>query len=229
MYPVMHKFLTMNSLSDNPQDQVLYLDSDTYVHCDIEGLFESHSELDLYAREEPGTKRSHLDYQKNYVDEDRLYEIAEIESCQPIFPFNTGVVLYNNGMWKRLLEFTQEYLEYIARFSMWMEARGFGLYDHPDIYYFRRHKSDLASRLKDLNPFEFPGSNYWIKEEMALWLTAEKVQDVKAGCFDKKYVLQGCEEINKENIFKIPVISHYYSNNTELFLSRVNSKIYKDF
>jgi hypothetical protein len=108
-----------------------------------------------------------------------------------------------------------------------MEARGFGLYEHPDIYYLRRHKSDLAAYLKDLKPMQFPGSNYWIKEEMALWLTVGKIDPVKLGCFGKRYVLQGCEEIIKECAFAKPVVSHYYSNNTQLFFEKLNTISYK--
>lgn len=229
LYPVMHKFLTMEALLDTPWEQVLYLDSDTYIHSDVEKLFAHYTGMDLYAREEPGSRLSPLGYHKDYLDEDRLYELAKGEACQPVRPFNSGVVLFNMELWRRLLDVSRDYVRFIIRMSLWMESNGPGPGKLPDIDYLRENRLLLARYLDGLVPLQFPGSNYWIKEQMSLWLSVGKVEGAQAGFLDRKHVLQGCEEVQAEGILERPIISHYYSQNTRAFLVRVSSgKLYRE-
>lgn len=54
------------------------------------------------AREEANCRRSYFGYDRQYLDEEALGRIAASEGAAPVPPFNLGVVLFNNGSWRRI-------------------------------------------------------------------------------------------------------------------------------
>ena len=232
-YPVMHKFLTMQTFIREKLDQVLYLDSDTYINADINILFNKYNEADLYAREEPGCRLSKIGYHPDYLNEEKLFELATQQGCNYVAPFNSGVVLMNQDVWKRMLDHSNKYIGYVAGCSLWIEQKinksdvtymGYQFRTNfPDLNYLHDHKSELSKYLESIDPMPFPSVNYWIKEQVALWLTLGRIEDVAIDYFHMNDVLQGGEELNAPGQLKMPVVSHYFSHNTRAFLDAVNA------
>jgi hypothetical protein len=222
-YPVMHKFLTMNALQQFNPAQALYLDSDTYILGDIERLFDNYSDAHIYAREEPGSRNSPIGYHPDYLDEDKLFALEAELNCSKVEPFNTGVLLMNKNIWAQLLCLAREYLMHIARFSIWMEGKEQSRNASPDVVYLTRNKSNLCDVIEKLPPLPFPSSNFWIKEQVALWLSVGSIKNISTGTFELDHVLQGGEELRAPGQLLMPIVSHYYTKNTTLFIETIQS------
>jgi hypothetical protein len=212
--PVLHYALALARL-DLPEDaQVLYLDNDTHLFRDVEDLFERHRELDVYAREEPGSRRSHLGYDPRLVDEDALGILAAGVGARPVVPFNNGVMLFNHGAWAKLARRLPELLRLTFRFSVAL-ARSPGSEDQPDIVYLRRERARLVDRRDEAEALPCPTENVWIKDEIALWLALGRAPALRVGLFSRHDVLQG-DEFERVDLSG-HVLAHYFSRNMARF------------
>src|ERR1700733_12207035 len=117
-YPLLHRFLNFQEISALDPGQVLLLDADTIFFSDVDALFATYSNADCYAREEPACKRSADGYDPNYIDEDSLAGLASAEGITPPLPFNAGVLLLNNQLWRRMPS-DSVFLSYVWRFAVW--------------------------------------------------------------------------------------------------------------
>ena len=64
-------------------EQVLYVDKDTYFMSDVEELFSRCRIGDIYAREEPRTRESHLGYNPEYIDQRAIDDLVRSEKVNP--------------------------------------------------------------------------------------------------------------------------------------------------
>ncbi|MBV9197289.1 MAG: hypothetical protein JO168_24400 [Solirubrobacterales bacterium] len=86
--PSLHKLISRRRLSSSRAGRFLYVDCDTYFLGDVAGLLERVG-CQWFAREEPGSSRSHYGYDPGYVDESALAEIACAEGLVAIPAYNT--------------------------------------------------------------------------------------------------------------------------------------------
>lgn len=219
LYPTFHKFLALDNLPLQSLTQLLYLDCDTFFFDDVDLLFEQHTTDDWYAREEPGSLRSHFAYDPRHVDETLLKYIARSEGLQYVPPFNSGVCLLNHGIWHKLNELRETYLSTVWRLLCGRELSGheFNLHD-PQI-----HSAVLDAITDDdrSNALPYPSANEWIIEQIALWLTLGKLPNFSLGTFSSGEVPQGGEYENIRTSGTRCVLSHYFSGGEEWFFSCV--------
>jgi hypothetical protein len=183
-HPCLHRVLSFGALPEGP-GQVLYLDCDTYCFGDIEAVFARYGHRHLFAREEPGSRRSPHGYDPSYIDEDALAALAAQCGVAFVPPYNAGVVMMNGGLWKRLAELYTEFLDRVWRLS-------------PE-------RPDGAPGLP------YPSSNAWIIDEVALWLTLGRFPDLTHGAFHSEDVAQNGEFRTFFASGRTPRIAHYYT------------------
>jgi hypothetical protein len=184
-HPCLHRVLSFGALPEGP-GQVLYLDCDTYCFGDIEAVFARYGHRHLFAREEPGSRRSPHGYDPSYIDEDALAALAAQCGVAFVPPYNAGVVMMNGGLWRRLAELYAEFLDRIWRLS-------------PE-------RPDGAPGLA------YPSSNAWIIDEVALWLTLGRFPDLTHGAFDPGDVAQNGEFRDRLAQARPPWLAHYYTS-----------------
>ncbi|HEV2469017.1 MAG TPA: hypothetical protein VGS78_07475 [Candidatus Sulfotelmatobacter sp.] len=219
LYPTFHKFLALNNLPLQSVSQLLYLDCDTFFFRDVNHLFERHTADDWYAREEPGSLRSHFAYDPKHVDETLLQYIARCEGLHYVSPFNSGVCLLNQGIWHKLNELRQAFLNTVWRLLCGRELSGhlFNLHDpqiHPAVI-------DAMTESDRSNALPYPSANEWIIEQIALWLTLGRLPDSSFGTFSPAEAPQGGEYENIRESGDRCVLSHYFSGGEEWFFSCV--------
>lgn len=221
-YPLLHKLLNFAGISALEPEQVLLLDCDTVFFCDVDVLFAKYSKADCYAREEPSCKRSLLDYDPNYLDEDLLNTIARREGiAAPPTPFNIGVMMMNNQLWRRMPP-DSLLLSYAWRFAVWMALnrdQGPAAIDDADIGidYLRERIDHFTSEDDIRTALQYPSQNRWILDEFAFWLTLGHIPNFTYEDFARQDVLQGAEFARKHAQEDAWVLCHYFSSNTEIF------------
>lgn len=114
--PLLHKWLSLRALEVAPDDQVLYLDCDTFLFDDVARLFDGHRDARLYAREEPFSRRSHLGLDARHIDEEALARLAAACGAAPVPPYNCGVVMMNHGLAAEIAALAPVFLEHSVRF-----------------------------------------------------------------------------------------------------------------
>jgi hypothetical protein len=222
-YPLLHKLFNFKEISALAPDQVLLIDCDTLFFSDVEILFAKYSEADCYAREEHSCKRSIRSYDPNYIDEDLLVELASSERITVPPPFNSGVLLLNNQLWRRMPP-ASLFLSYVWRFAIWMALNpnqgSAATHDgETGIDYLREQFQEFVSEVDFLRALQFPSGNRWILDEVALWFTLGHVLDFIYGDFTIHDVLQGQEFMSREPRATDCVLCHYYRINSVEFSS----------
>ncbi|HTE28719.1 hypothetical protein [Flavitalea sp.] len=225
-YPLLHKFLNFAEISSLDPDQVLLLDCDTYFQGDVARLFDQYSSPDLVACEEVGSRRSRQGYHRSMIDEDNLIQIGSMVGINPAQPFNLGVVLLNNGIWKKLAGLSTLHISYAWRFMVWMAANP----SEPDSEYgegvgvddLRQHWSYLAPGDQFL-ALPYPSKNRWILDEVTLWMTLGHLPNTTFQDFNHTDVIQSVEFTEKERI-RTWVVCHYFSQNLNLISNWVRNK-----
>jgi len=212
--PVLHYALSLSLVDAPPATCVLYLDSDTRFFGDVEALFERYRDLDVYAREEPGSRRSHLGYSPALIDEDALATLAAQEGARPVPPFNNGVLLFNHGAFRRVAAALGGLFDLVFRFSVGLALRP-GAEKESDVVHLREHKARLVAPGDEARALACPTQNVWIKDEIALWLALGKIPEMRVGLFSRHDVLQGDEF--KGVGLSTHLLAHYFTVNTERF------------
>jgi hypothetical protein len=211
-YPTLHKSL---SLMHVPSDatQVLYVDCDTFFFNDVAELFSRHSTQDFYAREEVKSRRSYMPYNPSYLDEEALATTAAALGISFVEPFNTGVVMWNRGLWKSINALRHCYLDYCWRLMV-----GRHLTDVSPLEYELPVRQAVLSIMDGRDwatAIPYPSSNPWLLDEVALWLTLGHTL-MRQGYFDPETVTQSREYIRP---IGSRVVSHYFGAQESPFFS----------
>lgn len=214
-YPVLHKLLGLPlSLERQPARRLLYVDNDTYFHRDPALLLKACAEADFYAREEPFSRGSLLGHRPELCDEAML---AGLMGPSPVLPFNTGVMVWNHDLARRLLPLCRDYLAAVIAFSRWLVAAGREPARCPDLGLLAA--GALPPAYAAIPPLPYPAASVWIREQIALWLSLSRLPGLRQGWLGPAEVLQGCEELYFPGRFARPVLSHYFSENSAAFLA----------
>jgi hypothetical protein len=231
IYPTFHKFLVLPELvSPNlpapSLTQLLYLDCDTFFFDDVNFLFDRHSEKHLYAREEPSSRRSPHGYNPNHIDELLLKEIAGREGLRSVEPFNSGVCLMNHGVWQSLIGLRGRYLDLAWRLLCGWEAATnphAALAHSAQELLLRQAVRDAVTDLDRSRALPYPSENYWIVEQIALWLALGALSDFSLGTLPAEQVPQGGEFEGALQSRQRCVLAHYFSGSEQKFFSLVSA------
>jgi hypothetical protein len=218
-YPLLHKFLNFAEISAWGPSQVLFLDCDTVFLGDVGELFARYRDADCYAREEVSCRRSRVGYDRGYLDEEALAAIGRVEGVRVPAPFNLGVVLFNNGCWRRLADLEPVLVSYAWRFAVWLAlhpasgrsaAYGEGL----GIDLLRRRFAELVDPAELARALPYPSANRWLLDELALWLTMGHLVPLRTADFSPHDVAQDGEFLADGSPVPDWILCHYYSQNT---------------
>lgn len=219
LYPTFHKFLALGTLPLPSLTQLLYLDCDTFFFDDVNLLFDLHATHDWYAREEHTSRRSPLGYNPKHIDELLLQYIARAENLSYVAPFNSGVCLLNRGIWLRMSELCQTYLDLAWRLLCGRVLSGHEYGGHDS-----RVRSAVSDAITDSDraaALPYPSANDWIIEQIALWLTLGRLPHFSLGTFSSEHVSQGEEFETMLSSQQRCVLAHYYAGTEKQFFSRV--------
>jgi hypothetical protein len=209
------KLVSLHEVLTPQVSQALYIDCDTYFFNDVERLFEEYQEHGCYGREEPTSRLSYLGYDSQYIDEDRLREIAETEGAQFIAPINTGILLFNQGVLARLERLRVTHVDTQWRLALgWWLALPEGCQDEPP----EEEVMEMLTEFDRSRALAYPSGRIWIIDQIAIWLTLGRALDGPAGVFRREHVAQNGEF---DEALAAPgplVVTHYFSVNEEAFL-----------
>jgi hypothetical protein len=215
-YPVLHKWLSLSFLPRTGLRQLLYVDCDTFFAGDVAGLFDRYAAHDWYAREEPCTARSPWGPRPGYFDERSFERLAATERASVVPPYNLGVCLMNNRVWRKIAGRQARFLKLVFRLLV-------GLAGSPD------RASGLAPRLRQCladtvtprdraRALPYPSSNPWIVEQVAMWLVLGTIPGFSHGLFSWRDVLQG-EEFESYDPAAAGTVCHYFSKHQDRMVS----------
>lgn len=226
-YPLFHKFLNFSEIAAFEPEQVLYLDCDTLFFDDVARLFSRYQHADCFGREEPLGRKSHYGYDPSYLDEDRLSELMIQEGNSPVPPFNLGVVLFNNGVWRKLTGLPSLLLGYAWRFGLWMALNPrseASPYDEAPGMEELRSQINSGFLKDDLDEaLEYPATNRWIWDEHSLWFALGSVPGLRFDWFSADDVLQNGEFSEPRFDAASSVLCHYFSVNLDRLTSWLRS------
>ena len=208
--PTLHKFLSLRRIPNRDFQQVLYLDCDTFFLGDVEHIFAQYNTHSFYAREEPNSRRSHYGYDAGYIDEELLGDTAANEELAVVEPYNTGICLMNQNLWRDLQPLATEFCSYV-----WRLLTGAALW-RPEVINSRslvEHILHSASDSELRTALPYPSRNGWIIEEIALWLTLGRIPHLTHDVLKPPDVIQNGEFVNGAGF----TLAHYYSVNEYRF------------
>ena len=215
LYPTLHKFLSLCELETAECSQILYLDCDTFFFDDPDILFANYQECDWYAREAPSSQRCPHGYDPNNINELLLQSMAQEESLLPILPFNAGVCVLNHGVWREFEKLRAIFLDNVWRLLVGRHQRsGDGTDDH-----IRAAVLATATDADRSRALTYPSTNFWIAEEIALWLTLGAIEGVSQGFLSSDHVEQGHEFYDPKPPARHHVLTHYFSSLQDKFFS----------
>ena len=117
--PKIHRWLVLEEPELKDCSRLLYLDSDTMFLGPASSLFDKYHGADLYAREEPFSRRSALGHNPAYLDEKQIVDMCLGESLNIVPPFNTGVCLITRSMADAITSVLPIYFDNLYRFLSW--------------------------------------------------------------------------------------------------------------
>jgi hypothetical protein len=230
LYPTFHKFLVLPNLVSNPLSpnlplppltQLLYLDCDTFFFDNVNLIFDRHTEHDLYAREEPFSQRSPYGYDPRHIDEKLLKEIARREGLRCVLPFNSGVCLLNHGVWHKLAAIRDAYLDFAWRLLCGRQEE---VHDgSPHEVRVQRAVTEAMTDIDRSRALPYPSANYWIVEQIALWLALGGISDFSLGTIPAAEVAQGIEFEADLRSERRCILAHYFTGAEKDFFSRVSA------
>jgi hypothetical protein len=216
-YPLLHKYLNFRELATLEPKQVLCCDCDTVFFDDVEILFDRYSAPDVVAREEVHSSRSPFGSDLSFIDEPLLAHLAASEQAAWIPPFNIGVVLFNNDVWRAVADLEQLFVDYAWRFVTWMAH-------HPatGVEATWGEFSGVAAARVAANGFDlarclpYPSQNRWIVDEVALWLALGHIGGLRTADFHPSDLAQNGEFTRSNPERAGWILCHYYSQNMGL-------------
>ena len=219
--PKLHRWLVLQEPELKACARLLYIDSDTLFFAPPRTLFDRYREADLYAREEPCSRRSIHGYDPSLVDEEALAELRVREGLDFVPPFNTGVCLVTRKMADAITMILPHYFGYLLRFLAWFHLHHV---DRPEAVPSSRqlvHERFLRPASDQALPY--PGKNRWIADQFAMWLALGKFTDLRYGDFSPADVWQG-GEFQQMSGATLPILCHYFGgqgHNTKLFFDHL--------
>jgi hypothetical protein len=216
-YPLLHKWMNFHKLAALQPSQVLQVDCDTFFFDDVEILFDRYSKCHYYGREEPSSRASPYGYNPDYLDEDKLFALAQREGAAAVNPYNIGVSLLNHGLWTEIAKRTGMFLSYAFRFLAGM-GRDPQTREKLWTDFARVVMVDLFEQ-PDVADLPFPSSNLWILDQIALWLTMGHVPNFTHGRLSRDHVLQGGEQNGN---CPTKVVHHYFGVDKSAFLAALS-------
>jgi hypothetical protein len=217
-YPALHKILSLRFLPVMHASQVLYLDCDTFFFGDVARILLNHHSRHFYAREEPWSRRSHYGYRPAYLDEDSLARTCAAEGLEFIPPCNTGVMLFNHGVWAPIATASRSLLWYGWRLLAGIcEDKRLARECNPAL---REQVRLSLRRSREQPPLCYPSSNWWIVEEIATLLTLGGVAGLTHDVLSRADVVQNGEYKDAEPASP-PALVHYFSHLESEFFERV--------
>ncbi|MFK5645141.1 hypothetical protein ACI3ET_01315 [Ornithinimicrobium sp. LYQ121] len=190
--PTLHKFLAHGALGQ--VERVLCVDCDTLFRDDVERLFATYRQADVYAREEVHTGPSRYGPDAVFLDVPALRRLADSLGVLPIPPFNTGVVLLNHGRSADLARLHGWFVQCVWHLMVWMSAHpehaagtGYGTLEGIGSAH------GLASAEQRARALPYPSANQWIVEEVATWLALGAIPGLATGYLSPAHVPQNGE------------------------------------
>jgi hypothetical protein len=153
-----------------------------------------------------------------YVDEEAIDELRQREGLSPVPPFNTGVCLFTREMADVITTIVPRYFDYLFRFLSWFHlhpASGAMLTPAEQIM----HDRLLGPAVDDALPY--PSQNRWIVDQVALWLALGQCTHFRLGDFAPSDVWQGAEFQQMSPGMPLPILCHYFGQNTGRFFNRL--------
>jgi hypothetical protein len=216
-YPTLHKFLSLASLPPKAPSQILFLDCDTYFFGNVDNLFSHYHTCQWYAREEPFSQRSTFGYDPGRLDETMLAQLFQAENLTPVAPYNSGVCILNHGIWKELVDLRDDFLNYAWRLMV-----GIHQDQHPRAKLTEMQAElveESATELDRKSALRYPSSNFWILDQVALWLTLGKIPSFSHDYLSKKDAIQNGEYSDTSPSTR-RIVAHYYSVCQDEFFSK---------
>jgi hypothetical protein len=211
------KYLALRYGPTRDPGPVLYVDCDTFFFDAPERLMAAYADADFCAREEPGSRRSHYGYDPVHLDEDLLGHIAREEGVIAIEPYNTGVMLMNDGLASTLAHLVDDFLWYCWRLlvgaALW---RPEAMLDDVQLAHVRAHATDTDERAA----LPFPCDDAWVVDQVAWWLTLGRVPGLRHRPLARHDVAQNGEFLDGHGG---GVLVHYFSTGEAPFFSRVGA------
>jgi hypothetical protein len=218
LYPTFHKFLALRHAPVDSATQILFVDCDTFFFANVERLFDSYSELDWYARVEPGSRLCHYGYDPEYLDEEMLNAIAHEAGARPLVPFNSGVCLLNNRTWTRVTGLADRYLDLAWRLLCGAVLATPTMVEADLVV--RERVLAAASAFDRSRTLRYPSQNLWIIEQVALWLALGLLPDLSQGLLSREAVIQGGEFYDSA-LREHCVVAHYFGTCERAFFAAV--------
>lgn len=215
--PKLHRWLVLEEPELKACKRLLYIDSDTFFLAPPSKLFDRYQDADLYAREEPFSRRSIHGYDPSYVDEEAIAELRERSGLQPVPPFNTGVCLFNREMADSITMSLPLYFDFLFRFLAW-----FHHHPLPAAAVAPAVNTTNAVQERILGPaaelgLSYPSQNRWIVDQVALWLALGQFTNLRFADFAPSDVRQGGEALQISAATRRPILCHYFGHNTAGF------------
>ena len=210
------KILALAHMRDERNDHLCYLDCDTFFFGDVEALFDRYCDCDWYAREEPGSARSHCGYDPHHVDEVRLDELTRREHLVTVAPYNTGVMVMKRDCARALGALTDDFLWYLWRLLVGACTYRPAAVHEPWLVDYVHRNATQADRALAL---DYPAGNTWIGDEVATWLLLGRLPGLRHDVFDRRDVVQNGESAEHTGC----LVAHYFSSGEAAFFARVAS------
>jgi hypothetical protein len=213
-YPLLHKLMNFGELAAVDPVQVLCCDCDTVFLDDVEVLFDRYAGADVVAREEVHSGRSAYGVDRSFIDEPLLARLAAHDGIAPAPPFNLGVVLLNNHLWRRLAPLDRLLVDYAWRLVTWMgQHPATGEAERYGEFMGAAEAQNLAGSVDLARALPYPSVNRWILDEVAFWLTLGHLPGVGFADFRRDDVAQN-GEFGASDVRSAPwIVCHYYSQN----------------
>ena len=208
LYPTLHKFMVLSELDPNGLSQALYVDCDTFFFEDPEILFDMFGGCHWSARESPTSRLCPYGYDPININEELIEQIVSREELNWVVPFNAGVCLLNHRIWETFKDLRTTYFDNAWRLMVGRHCLGSSGSDDC-------HVRDAVLRTagqEDISrAIPYPSSNFWILDEITLWLNLGRVGNFAQTVLDRERVMQGWESIHAVQQGRQPTVAHYFS------------------
>lgn len=218
-FPTLHKLLSLRGLlRAQSLSRVIYLDCDTYFFGDVASLATRYGNCDWYAREEPGSSRSHHGYDPGYLDEQALAALARSLGLVQVPPYNTGVVVLGAALARTLVSLLDDFIWYAWRLLVGMCLWSPRLMAGDAVGHLVRDRSGPGDRRLAL---PYPSTNPWIIEEIATWLTLGRVPGMSHALLRPDDVAQSKEYAARPDGL---VVAHYFTSAQDQFFAYLEGR-----
>jgi hypothetical protein len=151
-----------------------------------------------------------------HLDEHELAKLAAREGVRFVPPYNIGVCVMNNGIWRAIARVQEKYLTFVWRFLLGLSTSDNGVHLNPAI---REQVARVAGRHDFGEALPYPSSSWWIVDQIAMWLTLGAIPDFSHGLLSHYDVIQGGEFLTLSRPPIGAILFHYFTNNEREFVA----------